>query len=426
VGKPREEPVGEADLRAVLAAAQHVWVAIAFVFAWLHFDYVHSYFRHPDWQLYTLYLLAVAGVAARYLTGQRHGKERWHRLAFDGLTVFFIALGVNLTGGIRSDLWLVYFIFVIAETLAATPRAVLLTDGVAVLSYVVATWPREVNQQWAEMLGTRLFFLMLVASIVRTLAREESRKQEHLAALREALSVSEERRRLARDLHDGIGHVLTRVILSLELARRQVPREPQAAAETVAQQAHSLRGAMQEMRQLVATLRSDTIAFDLLAALRTLVAQLRESGSMEVRVLAAPATIPLTAHRQYHLTRVIQEALTNCLRHSGAETATVKITIAGVPIGPPKVVVEVADNGGGFEVAQVGARAGQGLTGMRERLEPYGGTVFIESALGRGTRVIAEIPADLASWPTTAINGAPPRPQPDRGASTPHELRIAG
>src|SRR5688572_18592751 len=140
------------EFRAVTRAAQHVWLTVAFIFLWLHFSYVRPHFRHQDWQLYALYLLAVAGIAGRYLTGIRHGDERWHRVVFDGLSILFIALGVNFTGGIKSDLWLVYFIFVIAETLAASARGFLITDTVAVFSYVIATWPRIYTQEYVEML----------------------------------------------------------------------------------------------------------------------------------------------------------------------------------------------------------------------------------------------------------------------------------
>jgi signal transduction histidine kinase len=382
-------------LRAVTRAAQHVWIAIAFIFFWLHFSYVRPNLRYEDWRIYSLYFLAVAGVAARYLTGIRHGQERWHRVLFDGLTILFIALGVNLTGRIESDLWLVYFIFVIAETLAASARGFLITDIVAVLSYVVATWPPDgITPRYLELLVTRVFFLVLVASIARTIAAEEQQRQADLGALREALSVSEERRRLARDLHDGIGHVLTRVILSLEVTRRQCAVEPQAAAESMAQQANALRGAMEEMRQIVATLRTDTSAFDLQTAVRAMAAQLSETESLEVAVEAPQEPLPLSSHRQYHLSRVIQEALTNCLRHSGAPHARVEINVVEAPVGAGKVVVVVSDEGVGFDVRQVDSHPGHGLKGMAERLAPYGGKVTVDSSPGKGTRVVAEMPAD--------------------------------
>jgi len=382
------------EFLTVTRAAQHVWLAVAFVIVWLHFSYVQQYVRHQDWQLYTLYFLAVAGVATRYLTGVRHGRERWHRIVFDGLSILFIALGVNLTGGIHSDLWLVYFIFVIAETLAASARGFLITDGVAIYSYVVATWPRQLTQDYAEMLITRIFFLVLVASIARTLASDERTRQEDLAALREDLSISEERRRLARDLHDGIGHVLTRVILSLEMARRQSSADAPAACEAMAQQATALRSAMEEMRQIVATLRTDTGAWDLRTAIRAAVAQLEQSGAVAVELTLPSDPLPLSAHRQYHLSRVIQEALTNCLKHSGATKVEVEVSVLEPAVGTSSVAVRVTDNGVGFEPSAVASYDGHGLRGMSERLSAFGGALDLRSSPGTGTQVTAEMPSD--------------------------------
>jgi signal transduction histidine kinase len=396
--------------RAVTRAAQHIWITVAFVLLWMHFSYVRPYLRHEDWQLYTLYFVTVAGVACRYLTGIRYGHEQWHRALFDGLSILIIALGVNLTGGIYSDLWLVFVIFVIAETLAASARGFLITDAVAIISYVVATWPTStergfVTQKYLEMLGTHIFFLVLVASIARTLASEERRRLADLGALREALSVSEERRRLARDLHDGIGHVLTRVILSLEVARRQCRRDPEEAAHSMAQQADALRGAMQEMREIVATLRTDTNAYHLQAAVRTFAEELSATESLEVELDLPEAPLPLSANRQYHLTRVIQEALTNSLRHSQSRQAEVTVRVEALPVGPPRVVAVVRDHGVGFDPHQTwDGRGGHGLQGMSERLSPYGGEVRIDSAPGRGTEVTAELPGDLYEAPLARLS----------------------
>jgi len=392
-----QRPAPRGGYQAITRVAQHVWVVVAFVLVWRHFAYVRPNLRFADWQLNTFYFIAVAGTALRYLTGIRYGQARWHRVLFDGLSIFAIALGVTLTGGIESDLWLVYFIFLIAETVAASGRTYLITDTAAVTSYVVATWPREPSQAYAEVLLTRIFFLMVVASIARTLAAEERARQQDLAGLQEALSVSEERRRLARDLHDGLGHVLTRVILSLEVARRQCEREPQAAAAAVGEQATALRGAMEEMRQIVATLRTDTPNTNLPAVLRDLAARLEQSNQLKIHLDLPPGPVPLSAQRQYHLQRVIQEALTNCLRHAEAREAWVRVSLHEQPVGPTRVVAVIEDRGHGFDPEALNGRPTHGLTGMAERLAPYEGSVTVDAAPGRGTRVTAEVPADAES-----------------------------
>jgi signal transduction histidine kinase len=216
-----------------------------------------------------------------------------------------------------------------------------------------------------------------------------------VGALREAISVREERRRLARDLHDGVGHILTRVILSLEVARRELHTKPQPASEALGQQATDLRGAMEEMRQIVATLRTDTNAFNVQSTVRTAAAQLAETGAFELDVKVPEEALPLSVHRQYHLSRVIQEALTNCLRHSQATEVQVHVDVDENPVTGDRVFATVTDNGVGFDPQEPSRRRGHGLRGMAERLTPYEGKVTVESSPGSGTRVTAEVPADL-------------------------------
>lgn len=389
-GDPEPAPVAGPPSRQHYRVARHVWVAILFVFLWLHLSYVRPHLRFLDWPIYSLYFLSVAAVALRYVAGLKYGADQKHRILFDGLSILLIALGVRLTGGIASDLWLVFFVLVIAETLDAGDRTFLWMAGAVATSYVLATWPDEVSRGYLEALGTRLFFLVLVASLARVAAIQDRERLADLAALRETLSVSEERRRLARDLHDGLGHTLTRVILHLEVARREYAADPAAGAEAVGQQAAALRGAMAEMRQIVATLRADTAVFDLPATLRRMVGEL--SGSLAVTLQLPEASLPLSALRQYHLARIIQEALTNCLRHSGAGRAAVEVRIA---TDPQRVVATVGDEGCGFDLASARGESGHGLRGMEERLAPYGGKVSVDTAPGRGTRLTAELPADL-------------------------------
>src|SRR5262249_9724826 len=162
----------------------------------------------------------------------------------------------------------------ISETLDDSEATFLATGGTAIASYALATWQRPVTQAYVEQLATHVFFLVMVAAIAWMIARDDRRQQADLAALRDALSVSQERRRLAGDVRDGRGATLTRVILSLEVARRQCAAEPEAAS--IAEQTTALRGAMEEMRQIVATLRADTAPFDLAASVRAAAAPLAQ------------------------------------------------------------------------------------------------------------------------------------------------------
>jgi signal transduction histidine kinase len=176
------------------------------------------------------------------------------------------------------------------------------------------------------------------------------------------------------------------------MARRD-PEVGEGARMGLGKQATDLRNAMEEMRQLVATLRTDTAAFDLPGALRHMVSQLNEAGSLSVDLKLPEGPLPLSAHRQYHLTRVVQEALTNCLRHSQAKEADVEVRVVDRPTEPALVIARVSDRGVGFDPASVNGD-GNGLRGMQERLEPYQGRVQITSTRENGTTVTAELPAD--------------------------------
>src|SRR5207248_6790150 len=110
-----------------------------------------------------LYVATIAVVIARHLTGRRYGDRPWQRISFNAASILLIALGVRMTGGIDSDLWLVYFVLVIAETLDASERTLLVTGGASIASYVVATWQRPLTQAHMEQLATHVAFLALVA-----------------------------------------------------------------------------------------------------------------------------------------------------------------------------------------------------------------------------------------------------------------------
>jgi signal transduction histidine kinase len=162
----------------------------------------------------------------------------------------------------------------------------------------------------------------------------------------------------------------------------------------MAQQAAALRSAMEEMRQIVATLRTDTSAVDLRTAIRTAAALVEQSAAMAVEVRVPEAPLPLSAHRQYHLSRVIQEALTNCLKHSEATSITVEVSVLEPAVGAPTVTARVTDNGCGFHPERVRAQDGNGLRGMEERLTAFEGRLEVRSSPGQGTTIIAELPGD--------------------------------
>ena len=184
-----------------------------------------------------------------------------------------------------------------------------------------------------------------------------------------------ERLRIARELHDALGHHLSALSLQLELARNLVEG---LAKEPVAQAHAVTKTLLAELRSVVSSMREDA-GLDLAGALHTLVA-----GIPYPRVhLEVERDLQLEAALAHTIFRCVQEALTNAVRHAGAEN--VYLTIEAKD---DTVAVTARDDGRGASKVQVG----QGLSGLRERIEGMGGKVEIEARPGAGLTLRALLP----------------------------------
>ncbi|MGW0912598.1 sensor histidine kinase [Streptomyces sp. NPDC002784] len=237
--------------------------------------------------------------------------------------------------------------------------------------------------------------LMLLIGLVLALAmaavaigeqRGRARLEEYAARIAE-LSATAERNRLARDIHDSLGHHLTAVAVQLEKAAAFRGHDPDAADQAVVDARHSAGRALEDVRTSVRALRDDRSApLPLPSALADLVRQL-DDGRVEVTLRIdgepydghGPAGAALTT-----LYRAAQEALTNVRRHADARHARVVLTF-----GADSARLVVTDDGRGF---RPGAVTGFGLLGIQERTRLVGGTVEVDSAPGAGTRITVEVP----------------------------------
>ncbi|WP_067530948.1 sensor histidine kinase [Nocardia crassostreae] len=191
-----------------------------------------------------------------------------------------------------------------------------------------------------------------------------------------------ERSRLARDIHDSVGHHLVVAAIQLEKAAAYRDVDGPAADAALAQGRDSTRRALEEIRRTVGALRSDDTEFTLAPILRALVTRLDEPGfRIALEIDGTDAELPETVRLTVYL--IAQEALTNARKHAEATAVTVRAAL-----DPAACTLEIADNGKGFapETAD-----GQGLTGMRERLALVGGELAIDSGES-GTRLTATIP----------------------------------
>lgn len=208
----------------------------------------------------------------------------------------------------------------------------------------------------------------------------------HLQRSREQLVLAreEERRRLQRDLHDGLGPQLAALGMQLEVARSLAVDSPDAAA-LLAKLAAETQHAIADIRRLVYDLRPPALdQLGLVGALREYVGGPLNAGGPRVIVEAPSALPPLPAAVEVAAYRIVQEAVANCRRHAAA--ATCRVTLA---VAKSALRVAVEDDGRGLPPAVI---PGLGLASMRERAAELGGECRIESTPGRGTRVSAAFP----------------------------------
>ncbi len=202
-------------------------------------------------------------------------------------------------------------------------------------------------------------------------------------------AIADERARIARELHDIVAHSMSVIALQAGTGRMVIERDTGAAREALAVIEQTSRASLSEMRQLLAVLRrDDDPAHELtpapgLADVHALVAQLVGSGvTVDVRVEGEPDGVPAGVDLAAY--RIVQEGLTNALRHSGASQVTVAVRHQ-----PDELHLEVRDNGQGLQRTE---NPGHGLVGVRERVALYGGTVEVSNGSDSGVKLTATLP----------------------------------
>lgn len=228
------------------------------------------------------------------------------------------------------------------------------------------------------------------------LAEVEARvvRAEHDREAATERAVQEERVRIARELHDVVAHSVSVMVVQSAAARRVFPRDPAQAEEALGVIERTGRDALDELRRLLGVLRSDT---DDGASVRPqpgaddvadLVRQWRDAGmDIELQVDVTPDAPSLAPGVGLTVYRIVQEALTNVMKHAGP--ARVEVHLRG---RADKVTVQVSDDGRGPRAGQPLPSAAQGLVGMRERVELFGGSLSTGPRPGGGYLVRAELP----------------------------------
>ncbi len=322
------------------------------------------------------WILAAALVAAflpiYFATFRPHDQRR--QLLLIGALAALAFAGSFVNGGAS-----VFIIYAAAASAHLEPRrrAVAMITGLAGLAaFMVLVSPIPMPFRLAVLAPAVIFTIVIGTVTIFDVERDRAarrllRAEEEI----ERLAALAERERIARDLHDLLGHTLSVIIVKSELAGRLVATDSERAAAEIKDIESIGREALTEVRSAVRGYRARALQAELEGAERALAAA-------DIDVTVERASLPsLDPEHESVLALALREAVTNVIRHAHAARATIAVSADGTD-----VVLEVADDGRGTAGAE-----GSGLAGMRERISAVGGEVVVDRSAG--TRVRVRVPA---------------------------------
>src|SRR5580693_3831522 len=358
-------------MRLLPKSRDHGWAPYTWL-VYFGFFVLNPILNHVGWKEWLATGLGSAAFLALYFSFFWI-KCPWNLLNIAGMVL--LGLGFSPSNGGACT----FFIFAAAFIPFAVKKESTAFTLLAVLLAVVALDWWLLHLSWWF-----LFYGCLIATVVgvgnvyfaqRNRANEQLRKAheeiEHLAKVAE-------RERIARDLHDVLGHTLSVIILKSELAGKLIDRDPQRAKAEIADVEKTSREALAEVRTTIRGYRG----YSLDAELKQAQATLETAG---VKVKSESAEVALTPVQESVVALVVREAVTNVVRHAGARNCLLRLT----PVNGT-CRFEIQDDGRGG-----GTVEGNGLRGMRERSEALGGTLQREPK--SGTRLTIEFPITPAA-----------------------------
>ncbi len=306
------------------------------------------------------------------------------------LDLLVVGLLVGQSGGLRSPIMAAYLLLTLFFVLLF-PRLLALIPPFAFLP-VLARIDLRLGQE--ALVSEGLFLVLwyttlslIVAYVMMYLTTRDNRRSEQLSDLSKAQEeaiITEERLRLAREMHDGLGGNLSSLIMQLEYIERMTRGQPKLAVE-VSELKGLAEESMEELRRSLTMMRRD---FDLHQALEEQCARLVERSKGEIvadfKVRGRARRLP--SAMQLALFRLLQESLANIQKHAQAKEVRVRLRYDA-----DLVNLTVADDGVGFDPRPQPARGHYGLTNMEERARKFRGTLQVQSAPGEGTTVHASL-----------------------------------
>ena len=270
-------------------------------------------------------------------------------------------------------------------------------DQVLGILSVAAAGPQAIDQAditLLEAVGRQIGVALENARLWEELRRKEQIRGELLAQVIRAQE--EERQRIARELHDGIGQSLNALVFGLNAVSTALEQAPQVASELTERLTVSVSDTVKELQDVIYDLRPSLLDdLGLCRALRWYMQERLQSRGVRV-ILDAPETLRLPPDAETTLFRIAQEATTNVIKHAQARQMGVTLDAA-----PAQVRMEIWDDGVGFDpratLAGDNGRRGWGLLGMQERVALLGGEFTVESQPGAGSRLTVILPLEAAN-----------------------------
>ncbi|MBD3291386.1 MAG: hypothetical protein GF393_00570 [Armatimonadia bacterium] len=368
----------------------HLWACLPFGVVWALWPDVVGVSHDPR-EIMALRLVLAAGalyLAFRsWIVFRSPAADAW-RFVWPLADVILISVALLFKGApATSWLSLLYLLPVTQAAATLNVRWAVAIGCLAVASYLFATGLSGVEHLRYVWASFRLFFLVLMASLLALLARTAARTSEELAVRRY-------REELSREMHDGIQHYLTAISTRLDYARTLLGKDPEQAACLAIDQRFFVGQVADELRYLVRRLRAPAVEErGFVAALKGHLEIFGDRTEIAVSVRMQGDGWRLSPDIEHATFRIVQEALTNTEKHAQADHVTVELTLA-----QSELQIVVTDDGVGFDLHDSDAgpsiEGGIGLHSMRERAEAIGGDLKIDSSPGEGTTITLTVPLD--------------------------------
>lgn len=347
---------------------------------------------------FSLIAIALAILASgfwRSFYGYARGKVNMITLLLDLILAFLISLFPKSAG--FDKLFMIYLI----EGTAILPKpffiiyailATLASVGSYTLFELRATGETRLLGV-AEILLYGLAFILVLSERKQReqrLAYEKLTKElEYLnlqlnesMALSEKLASEAERRRIAGEIHDSLGHDLTGLILTLEAGKRLMNHNLESAKTYWDKALQVSRTALSSVRELVSEKRESYFEFELSSLLEKIACEAQALTGLQIELDVKPRGLCLSSKVNLNLYRIFQEAITNTLRHANADRVQISISV-----DQESVSFSYCDNGAGTNKIE----AGNGLMGMKERIAEHGGVISFQSQRGKGFKISGHV-----------------------------------